>query len=98
MGNQDAIKRKTSLIELSESALCTIHPNPTNGNLVIEIDPEVDPATIQIEIINAQGQIVFAVTPEMNTENMDIRFLSTGLYYLVLHDALSSVTFKLNKF
>jgi hypothetical protein len=89
------LKENISKINMS------MYPNPTNGSLTFEFDPESYlelSGKIQIEILNAIGQVIAKETMESNQLKIDISNFNTGIYIVkVLNENTSVATQKIIK-
>ncbi len=62
-----------------------LKPNPVHDVMMIELDTEMDMRSWQLEIFNAQGQLMFASTNALtDVQAMDVSDWSNGLYYLLI--------------
>lgn len=89
------LKENISKINMS------MFPNPTNGSLTFELDPESYlelSGKIQIEILNAIGQVIAKETMESNQLKIDISNFNTGIYIVkVMNENTSVATQKIIK-
>lgn len=60
-----------------------LYPNPFKNNLTLELSNELSPNS-KLTIINTLGQIVFIYQEPKNKQEIDLSFLSRGVYYLTL--------------
>jgi len=69
------------------ASLISIHPNPNNGNFVVEVSEEID--NINIDIYTTQGKLVYSdswVTDNNNTSSKQITTnLSSGIYFVLFN-------------
>ena len=72
-----------------------VYPNPNNGSFILEIDNNHN--EIFAEIINMQGQIVFAKTISKYSESVEFNDLtiSSGMYLLKLSSGENLKTIKM---
>ncbi len=69
----------TSVATISklENFLVSIYPNPTNGDVNINLS-----STAQVLIINMLGQVLFAADFNEGPQNLDIRYYAKGIYFV----------------
>lgn len=70
-----------------------VYPNPSNGEVTIELAKEMDGT--QIELINSLGQVVTSVTANGSNNKMQVANLTKGVYFIVLTHDDKTVTSKL---
>ena len=61
-----------------------ISPNPTDGNLQIEVDNKSAQSSKLIKILNIYGNVIWQKTFETETINADIRTFINGVYFMTL--------------
>lgn len=72
-----------------------LYPNPTTGRFALEI-PE-DGSAVQVEIINAQGQLVYAMEQGAGTLQLDIADKPAGLYFVKVTTGGKAKAYKIIK-
>ncbi|MDO8998426.1 MAG: T9SS type A sorting domain-containing protein [Bacteroidota bacterium] len=87
----------TSLINYSkENSGLTIYPNPTKDKLNIEILIS-ETKNIKLNITNSLGQVVYSIdNPDVKHE-IDLSFLTSGIYYLKVQNISEQKAFKIIK-
>lgn len=61
-----------------------IYPNPTRGNLKIELNINSDIEKIQINIINVKGQLVYKTNELENSYTINLSSEPKGAYILIM--------------
>lgn len=61
-----------------------IYPNPTRGNLKIELNINSDIEKIQINIINIKGQLVYKTNELENSYTINLSSEPKGAYILIM--------------
>jgi len=61
-----------------------IYPNPTKGNLKIELNTNSDIEKIQINIINIKGQLVYKTSKLENSYTINLSSEPKGAYILIM--------------
>jgi hypothetical protein len=61
----------------------TLYPNPTTSKLTIKLPDNQNFEIQKISIVNMLGQIVYSESKQSTA--IDVRFLPTGVYQLVLN-------------
>lgn len=83
-----------------DNNLFGIHPNPAASDLQLYSNRVVN-GQISVSLVNTTGQEVLTLNKELNEqileETLNIRNLSSGVYYLQVNDGNSTQTFKLIK-
>ncbi|HQQ95393.1 MAG TPA: GEVED domain-containing protein [Bacteroidia bacterium] len=71
----------TGLAEINagEDAWIELYPNPSNGAFRIDFGFE---GKKELNVLNQLGQVVFALSSEKLSENLDLGHLTKGVYYL----------------
>ena len=76
-------------IEISKEVLFSIFPNPNSGSFTLEISGEIY-GEIHERIFNSLGKIIyeglFQKSSALTTQNIDLKYISSGLYFLQLID------------
>ncbi len=86
-----------SLVSISEGELSAtveygsdenirIYPNPASDYLAIKIDSKVINKDASVKIFNSQGQQVYGITSNNETQ-IDVSQLSNGIYFLEVNDS-----------
>lgn len=74
----------TTSINPKNSVEISIYPNPTNSFIRWEI-PKQESGEVQVIIYNHTGQIISNTLKEVNDNDIDIRHLTSGIYYIGLN-------------
>ncbi len=87
---------KTSLVigikEIDKESSFNMYPNPTNGKLHIENE-----GLTRICLTDCLGQIVYVLNDPIKKQEIDLSFLSSGIYYLKAENAEGQKCFKVLK-
>ncbi len=75
----------------------TAYPNPTNGNLTLQIDGFNAEKEYEGLLMNAMGQVVLSKTLTSPTTNWNLSDFSTGIYILLITDGVESQTIRISK-
>ena len=79
------------IAEISAGATIGIHPNPSNGNFVLEWEAEKNSDWLHIEIYNALGQSVFSSDEKNVNKNfkkeISLSVLARGIYFIEMKTA-----------
>ena len=69
-------------------SLFSVYPNPTSGNLTLEMNDNIEFSSIRIEIFNAQGNLILTASePVAQQYNLSIANQPPGVYLIrVLRD------------
>jgi len=81
----------SSINGLQNNTLMEIYPNPNNGRFMLKVGTEKE-MTLDIEIMNIQGQVVFRNRihrSESFIEVIDISDVAAGLYFIRIADGKS---------
>lgn len=62
----------------------TIFPNPTNGNVTVQIDENYVFNTMNIQILDVTGRVVVETISALSTNNMNLSGLEKGIYVVRL--------------
>jgi len=83
---------------INDKASIIISPNPSNTQMYIDIEDGYFEDNIMVEIMNVQGDIVFAFKAQ-NSKRIKINTeaLASGIYVVRVYDGLRSVTRKMIK-
>lgn len=74
-----------------------IYPNPSNNNLMIDLR-KFEAQKLSITLFNALGENVLTINNvQTKQENIDISFLSNGLYQVMVYDGVNKFSKKLVK-
>jgi Secretion system C-terminal sorting domain len=66
--------------DLPEDVQPLVYPNPTNGNINIQLEPS---HTLALEIVDAIGRVVWGLSnPHDKTTKIDISSWPSGSYFL----------------
>lgn len=98
-GGVDIINLGVDQPQISRSLMATIFPNPTQGNVVVELD-QVPTATFSIIITDMQGRSLYAHTPgrDMGSRfELPTEHLPAGTYILHIRSGNDHRTAKLIK-
>ncbi|MBA2613951.1 MAG: SBBP repeat-containing protein [Bacteroidetes bacterium] len=74
-----------------------VYPNPTNGILDIESENFLTNKNVKIQVQNSLGQMIYSVTLDYQKAQIDLRFLNSGLYYLIMISDKKTETIKVIK-
>lgn len=80
---QDTISQDLSSQVIKKDDI-KIYPNPTRGNLKIELNTNSDIEKIQINIINIQGQLVYKTNELENSYTINLSSEPKGAYILIM--------------
>jgi hypothetical protein len=72
----------TGIHDNASTSTMLVHPNPSNGNFVLETDK-----TVTIEIYSPAGQVVFNKTVEKGSHSINLDTAGTGVYFMTTTDA-----------
>lgn len=67
-----------------KNQLISIIKNPTEDNLLLDISDGLLFQNLKYSIVNSEGKLIS--TSELNTENIDVNHLSSGLYFISFSD------------
>lgn len=84
------------LNELIEFCNLKLYPNPAKDNLTIECTNVAIQQT-QIDILNAQGQLVYTSALTQLKKEIDLSAYSQGIYFIKLHNIQGQKVFKIVK-
>ncbi|MBY0424021.1 MAG: T9SS type A sorting domain-containing protein, partial [Cytophagales bacterium] len=91
-GKLDYSTVKSIVVESSE---ILVFPNPSKGQLTVYVGAASPNA--EITIYNALGSLVYATSTQLNTIDLDIQKLASGLYTVLVSNAGITQTVKLVK-
>lgn len=83
----------TSLTEINNRSSISVFPNPTKDNLKIELK-EPNMSEGRFEIVSVLGKVVLSSNVLSETQTVNIRHLSNGIYLIVLYSSNKMVSFK----
>ena len=69
----------TGINKNNNSTFINVYPNPSNGNVFIQID-NID--NTSVEVYNALGEMVYTKTLNATIENINLEKLNAGVYFL----------------
>ncbi len=71
-------------IDLTESGGLLVHPNPTSGQLNIELPESLGSSPVRIELFTISGMKVYSkeLNDAMRAESIDLKHIPKGLYLL----------------
>ncbi len=79
-------------------ATISLFPNPTNGQVTVNLNGLASESAAQIQVLNALGQVVFEKKYAINrTFNVDITSLSVGNYFVKIKTKQGAQTLNLVK-
>jgi len=73
-------------IENKNKKIIEIYPNPTKGELNIDLSSKLNEG-LSVKVINASGQIVYIkryFKDHENIEKLDLSILSEGIYHILI--------------
>lgn len=73
-----------------------IYPNPAKDRLNVEFNTS-EALDYRIEVFNSLGQVVTALKASEQKQEIDLSFLSSGVYYLKVQSGLNQKVFKVIK-
>lgn len=76
----------------SDQSIVRFYPNPSNGKLTLEIS---DSQSMELKIINSLGQLVYSENEIRNNQELDLSFLSKGIYTVKTQQGLTQTVSKL---
>lgn len=82
----------TGIENLQNDVLYNVYPNPTNGELIVEVENEVI-----CEVYNAIGEVVFKQSLQQGKTTIDLFNQSSGIYFIQLKQQDSIKTIKIMK-
>lgn len=86
----------TSVINYSqENSNINVYPNPVNDKL--NIDFAFNFANSKVNICNSLGQVVYSIENPNIIQEIDLRFLAGGIYYLKIQNNSEQKVFKIIK-
>ncbi|MBA2610808.1 MAG: T9SS type A sorting domain-containing protein [Bacteroidetes bacterium] len=80
-----------------ENEFAKIYPNSVKDKLTIEYLNNYNNSENKISISNSLGQVVFSLKDFASKNELDLSFLSSGLYYLRIKNASEQKAFKIIK-
>lgn len=80
----------------SQNSNILIYPNPTKDILNIDYDIVKD-INSKLQILNSLGQIVYSLNNPTQKQQIDLSFLSSGIYYLKVQNNSEKKVFKIIK-
>jgi len=103
-GNGDFTSNQEGVFGISKTATCIeddknissveIYPNPSNGLVTLNLSKNAD-LKAKLEVYNLMGEIVYNTTINKDNTNLDLSFLSKGIYYLSLKTINTTITKKI---
>lgn len=93
-GGQASTGAATSIDELNSTIKLKLYPNPSNGNVNITFNEDVN----QVEIFNVLGESVYSYNIENNEKSLNLskeNFKSSGVYFVKVSNKTSSTTERL---
>jgi hypothetical protein len=77
----------------------SLYPNPTRGNLMIENGSLVD-ANVRVEIYSVEGKLLLSKSDILfnGSHQLDVKNLSSGLYFIKLENRGEVYTLKFEKY
>jgi hypothetical protein len=86
--------------EFSDGSLMSIYPNPTSGNLTIDLDMK-GASEMKLSIVNISGQVIWseeiAATAGSNKKQIDLSNFASGMYYLSVRSEKEMINRKIVK-
>lgn len=82
--------------EIAEKRI-KIYPNPTEGNLKIEICGYTDDISYSLEVFGTNGQLIYHSFPQSSVTEIDLTDHSSGVYLLKIGVGKSFSTWKVIK-
>ncbi|MBL7900073.1 MAG: T9SS type A sorting domain-containing protein, partial [Crocinitomicaceae bacterium] len=84
--------------ELTENNLgaVEIYPNPTNGNLTVDLS-DVESEVVSVELRDVTGRIISSTTIINNKVNFNLSGESSGIYFVKVNGTNGSITRKIVK-
>lgn len=73
-----------SAINIIERDDIKIYPNPTKGDLNVELNTTSDIQKIQINIISIKGQLLYNTDVVQRAYNLDVSSFAQGAYILIM--------------
>lgn len=80
----DSIVDDKSTINIIERDDIKIYPNPTKGDLNVELNTTSDIQKIQINIISIKGQLLYNTDVVQRAYNLDLSSFAQGAYILIM--------------
>ncbi len=80
----DSIVDDKSTINIIERDDIKIYPNPTKGDLNVEMNTTSDIQKIQINIISIKGQLLYNTDVVQRAYNLDLSSFAQGAYILIM--------------
>jgi len=71
---------------LSESFTVLLYPNPTTGNITVEINNKI-PEQLILMVFNTLGQLVYETNLDKNNQTICLKSLTDGLYIITLRNS-----------
>lgn len=96
-GNESGIYKFNPLVGIDENSLSTsvsLYPNPTNGNMSVELKTLNSAPTI-VSITNVIGEVVLTSAETENNFTLKTDNLKSGVYFVNLNNAGKSTTKKI---
>jgi hypothetical protein len=81
---------------LKESSSIKIYPNPIKDKFQIEFQNKIT-QDLKLNITNSLGQTLYILDNPSQKQNIDISFLSSGIYYLKIQSNTEIITHKIIK-
>ena len=80
----DSIVDDKATINIIERDDIKIYPNPTKGDLNVELNTTSDIQKIQINIISIKGQLLYNTDVVQRAYNLDLSSFAQGAYILIM--------------
>ena len=91
------LPNKKPLIDAFKECKIKIYPNPTKGNLYIEIENLQESASCAIKVYDLSGRFVFGSDNIKNSETIDLSGQSNGTYIMKIFVGVGSREWKIIK-
>ena len=73
-----------SIKDIQENNLFNIHPNPSQGKLIIEVNPDRLAKVLSAKILDLNGRLIKEYDIKSSKQSLNINALSTGVYIVGL--------------
>jgi hypothetical protein len=86
-----AVNECAGIAETSSLFGLRVYPNPTNGNLNIELNTT---AQKNVQVVDLTGRVVYAAQSNASTMQVDLSQVANGVYYVKIQSAQDSQVIK----
>jgi hypothetical protein len=76
----------------------TVFPNPTAGNINVQIDSLLEGEKATLLLYDVQGKLILQKEQAARQEELEIRNISAGVYYLKIYIRKDQVSYQVQKY